>query len=407
MIDFTAFSSALTKVIQPAIKSQIYRRAPMWQLIGGWSAEQRVATRANVGVDRFENNQFYIPIMDMNHSGVVSIAPGESYQYGQPGLNTTVAALRTIVGSFTIQKQQLNTTNAGAIVKPLIYYSKTLAWHMALDANRQVYGASTGAIGTANATQSPASASFVFAPSTNSYIDYSRYVPVGTWIKIGSNVPQQVAAVTGDNAITLTNAITWSQGDSVYKTTGSGTNATCLDGLSAMVAATGTYQGLSTASDNSWKSSANTSPGTLGTVTIQGAMNTQYFAANKTGACHWIVTNVPGFLTYGQSLVGQVRFSPKDMLWGGWTGLAYMGGNANILLDYDCPDDRMYFLSEEDLDFMQLQDFEFEKGTDGTLLKIAQQLNYEVTASWMGNIGTDLRSGHGVIANATFVQTAV
>lgn len=379
----------------------------MWQLIGGWSAEQRVATRANVGVDRFENNQFYIPIMDMNHSGVVSIAPGESYQYGQPGLNTTVAPLRTLVGSFTIQKQLLNTTNAGAIVKPLIYYSKTLAWHMALEANRQVYGASTGAIGTANATAGAPTVSFVFAPSTNSYLDYSRYCPVGTWIKIGSNVPQQVAAVTGDNALTLTSAITWTIGDVVYKTTGSGTNATCLDGLSAMINSTGTYQGLATASDNSWKSYLMSTPGTLGTVTIQGAMNNAYFAANKTGACHWIVVNVPAFLTYGQSLVGNVRFQPKDMLWGGWTGLAFMGGNANILLDYDCPDDRIHFLSEEDLIFMQLQDFEFEKGTDGTLLKIAQQLNYEVTASWMGNFGTDIRSAQAMISGQTFVQTAV
>lgn len=386
----------------PAIKSQIYRRAPMWQLIGGWSAEQRVATRANVGVDRFENNQFYIPIMNMNHSGVVSIAPGESYQYGQPGLNTTISPLKTIVGSFTIQKQLLNTTNAGAIVKPLIYYTKTLAWHMALDANRQVYGNNNGTIGTANATQGSPSTAFVFAPSVNNYIDYSRYTPVGTWIKIGSNVPQQVAAVTGDNAITLTSAITWNQGDAVSKTTGSGTIASELDGMQGLIQATGSFQGLSQASDNSWKAATNTTTETLTSANVQTEMNQMYFKANKTGACHWIVTNVPGFLTYGNSLVGNVRFAPTDMLWGGWVGLQFMGGNANILLDYDCPDDRYLFLSEDDLVFCQLQDFEFEKGTDGTLLKIAQQLNYEVTASWMGNIATDLRSAFAGMYNKTF-----
>ncbi len=294
----------------------------------------------------------------MNHSGVVSIAPGESYQYGQPGLNTTIAQLKTIVGSFTIQKQLLNTTNAGSIVKPLVYYSKTLAWHMALDANRQSYGNNNGTIGTANATQATASTAFVFAASVNGYIDYSRYVPVGTWIKIGSNVPQQVAAVTGDNTITLTNAITWTQGDAVSKTTGSNTIVSEMDGLAGMVAASGSYQGLSTASDNSWKASADSVTETVNTGNIAARMNTQYFKANKTGACHWIVCNVPGFLTYGNSLVANVRFSPKDVLWGGWVGLQYMGGNAMILLDYDCPDDRMYC--------------------------------------------TDLRSGHGVMLNKTF-----
>jgi len=401
MIDFTAFSAAMTKVIQPSIKTQIYRRAPMWQLIGGWSAEDRVATRANVGVDRFENNQFYIPIMTMDHSGVVSVAPGESYQYGQPGINTTTANLKTLVGSFTIQKQLLNTTNAGAIVKPLIFYSKTLAWHMAMDANRQCYYDGSGTIGTANAAGT-ATTAFVFAPSVNGDIDYSRYVPKGTMIQIGANVPVQVSAITGDNTITISTPQTWNMGDAVVKVTGNNTASSELDGFKSMIAATGSYQSLSQATENSWKASVDSTTETITTSNIQSKLHSQFFKANKVGGVHWLVMNVHAFQCYGESLVANIRFNPKDILMGGWTGLNYMGGNAQILLDYDCPDDKVLLLSEEDIIFMQLQDFEFEKGTDGTLLKIAQQLNYEVTASWMGNMGTDLRGGMAQLQNKTF-----
>ncbi len=92
----------------------------------------------------------------------------------------------------------------------------------------------------------------------------------------------------------------------------------------------------------------------------------------------------------------------KEVLYGGWAGLSYMGGVAQVLLDYDCPDDRIYFLSTEDLIYGEYQPLEFERGTDGTLLKLAGKLDYEVTASWMGNIGTDARGAQGMLANKTF-----
>jgi hypothetical protein len=83
-----------------------------------------------------------------------------------------------------------------------------------------------------------------------------------------------------------------------------------------------------------------------------------------------------------------------------------MGGNAKILLDYDCPDDKIIMLSSEDLIFGEYQPLEFEKGTDGNLLKIAQQLDYEVTASWMGNIGTTARGAHSLLENKTFSKSS-
>lgn len=401
MIDFTAFSAALNKVIMPAIESQVYHRAPMWQLLGGWSAEESVATRANARVDHYENNLMYIPTRSSVHSGIVSVGVGESYNYGQPTLNTTNQPIRTIVGSFTIEKQLLNTTNAGSIVKPLTYYSEALGNDLAMDCNRQVYGDASGTLATTAGTGTSTTA-LVLAPSVNGNIDYSRYMPVGTLLKIGGNAQVSVTAVTGDNAVTISSAQSWSAGAAVIKQTGSGTASGELDGLATMVKATGVYQALDAANDNTWKASVDSTTEAILTSTILPKMAKQYFAANKTGKVDWIVMNSNAFQMYGNSLQSQIRFTQKEVLAGGWAGLDYMGGMAQILLDYDCPDDKIYFLSSEDAVFGQFQPFQFEQGTDGTLLKIAQQLNYEVTASWMGNIGTVGRNTNALMANKTF-----
>lgn len=398
-IDFTALNSALKKVILPSINAQMYEKAPAWQIFGGWSAEKQEAMRANVNVARFENNKMYIPIRTSYHSGIVSVGLSEKYRYGQPKLNETYSEIKTIVGSFTIPKQVLNVKDAGAIVKPLVFYSKTLSSDLAMDANRQIYGKVP-----TSASAGSSSTTLYLTPSTNGDMDYARYFPEGTYLLIGSNTtPVQVTAIAGDNTLTLAaNSLTWSAGDTVKKATGSNTASSELNGLVDMVKASGSYQNLDTSSDASWKSYVNGTSETITKTTIRNKLNTAFFKANKIGKVDWIIMNATAFQIYGESLEDRIRASQKEVLSGGWVGVDYMGGNAKVLLDYDDPDDKIFLLSSEDLVFGEFQPLEFEKGTDGNLLKIAQQLDYEVTASWMGNIGTTARGAHALLENKTF-----
>lgn len=403
-INFTTFGAALEKVILPSINAQMYERAPMWQLVGGWSAEEQVAKRANVHVSRFENNNMYMPIRSAYHSGITSVGLSEKYNYGQPTINETFSSIKTLVGSFTIPKQLLNTTSAGSIVKPLMFYSQTLGYDLAMDANRQVYGGADAIVATVGSSGTGTTVNIT--ASTNGDIDYSRYLPVGCPILIGSQATT-VASVTGDNSITIADSLTITAGDAIRKATGDATTTAnkVLDGLKDMIAASGSYQNLTTASDNSWKSYVDSASETVYIDTIQGKMHNAFFKANKVGKVNWIVMNSKAFQTYGRSLTDLVRFQQKEVLSGGWIGLDYMAGNAQIVLDYDCPDDKIFFLSADDLVFGQFQPLEFEKGTDGTLLKIGQKLDYEVTASWMGNIGTTVRGAHSLLSSKTFSLT--
>lgn len=400
-IDFTVLSAAMNKIILPAVQSQMYRRAPAWQLFGGWNAEEQVATRANVHVDRFENNKMYIPVRTGIHSGIVGIGIGSKYNYGKPKLNETYSEIRTLVGSFTVPKQVLNVKDAGAVVKPLMFLSDTLSRDLAMDANRQVYGAGTGAVATTASSGSSAT-TVTLKPSTNGDIDYSRYLPEGTRISIGDNAVTTVASVTGDNTITIADAQSWDADDVIYKVDGDGEHSEELDGFATMIAASGAYQNLDPASANAWKSYVDSTSETVTEVNIRAKLHNAYFKANKTGKVDWIVMNAKAFQIYGASLEERLRATQKEVLSGGWIGLDYMGGNAKVLLDYDCPDSEIKLLSGEDLVFGEFQPLEFEKGTDGNLFKIAQQLDYEVTASWMGNIGTVARNAQAGLSGKTF-----
>ncbi len=405
MIDFTVFSAALNKVILPAIKVQQYHKAPAWQLFGGWSAEKKSAERANVGVNRFENDKMYIDMRVGNHSGVVNIAVGEKYNNGNPKIVQGYSQIKTMVGSFQIPKALLNVKDAGAIVKPLRFYSQNLGTDLAMDANRQVYGSGNGVVATTASTESGGSTTVLLKPSLNGDIDYSRYLPEGTRIKIGSNAIVTVVTAPGENTITISGSQTWAANANIVKVTGSDTTSSELDGLATMVAASGAYQNVDPATYYQWKSYVNDTSETITAANIKQKMHPAFFKAQKIGKVDWILMNAAAFMTYGESFADKIRYQAKEVLSGGWMGLDYMAGNAKILLDYDNPDDRIHFLSSEELVFGEFQPLEFEKGTDGVLLRIAGQLDYEVTASWMGNIGTTSRAAHSLLKNKTFSFT--
>ena len=400
MIDFTVLANVLNTIIMPAVKDQMYKKAPSWQLVGGWSAAKQMAERANVGVDKFENNKMYISIRDGLHSGIVNIQPGEKYQYGNPNWDQGYSSIHTMVGSFVIPKSVLNVTDKGAVIAPLMNNSRSLSTDMAMDANRQVHSDGSGTLATA-ASAGNSATSIPLTPSVNGDLDYTRYFPKGLTIKVGSSASTVVQSAA-NGVVTVSPAITFSANDAIKKVTGSATTSDSLDGFKSMINTSGSYQNIDPNTAPLWVSSGDTTTENLTTSTIQSKLFSQYLLANKTGNVKWIIMNRHAFQCYGESLTGQVRFSPKEVLTGGWTGFDFMAGQAQMLLDFDCLDDRVLFLTPDELVFGEFQPLEWEKGTDGTLFKIAQQLDYEVTASWMGNIGTTTRSAFALLANKTF-----
>ena len=412
LINFGNFNNVMQKVILPAVQQQLYEKAPLWQIFRGWSAETNIPSKVNIGGISFMNNQIFVPLKTSRSNGVVAVNTGNNLINGLPQTDQGSISIVTETGSFLIPKQLLNVNQpAGAIVNSLQFYTEDLANSMAMDLNRQGYGDGTGTIGTVvGAVSAVSSGTSVFTASLNGDVTFERYVPIGTQLTINSAA--LAAGVTATQIITVTNitgpntftwtsttAVTFSAGAVVQKIDGSNAVVTELAGLNAIISSTSTYMNISPSTDYTWKAGYFDNNGGTTKPFSMVDLDTAFLKANATGNVKLLIANMTEFRKYAESLVSQLRFQKKEVLTGGWMGIDYMGGNATVLLDYDCPDDRWYLLSPDFLFQAEFQKMEFEKGTDGNLLRVAGTLNFEVASSWMGNILTNKRSAHAALAN--------
>lgn len=398
-ITLSDLTNILEKVIRPAVEDQLYYKTILWNMVGGYNSELGTGERKNMGVLKtsMDNQTFYIPILTAHSSGAVAIAEGGTLNPGKPTLDQASIPARYETGTFQIDKQTLAIKDAGVAVRQLDFYVRQNTLAMAIDLNRQCY--SPNQVGTANATQGGGgSTTFVFAASPNGDIDFTRYTPPGTEIIIGAGSAVVVDAITAKNTLTLHAARTWNQGDVVQKADGAGAAAVELDGLNTAISTTAVYQGINPSSDPAWVAGYVNNP--VGATTLKlPDMYTAFVQANRTGDVKYILMNATEFTAYGNLLQGQIRFDYHDVLGGGWKGLDFMGGLAQVVLDYDCPDDHIYFVSPESFTLGELLPFEWEKGTDGVLLRIVGTLNYEAVGVWFGNLGCFKRSANALLAN--------
>lgn len=397
-ITLSDVSNILEKIIRPAVEDQLYARVILWNMFGGYDPGTGDLKNKNMGVLKtdMDNQTFYVPILQAHSAGAVTIAEGGTLRAGKPLLDQAAISARYSTGTFQITKQTLAIRDAGIAVRQLDFYMKQNTLAMALDANRQGYNDGSGTITTANGAGVGATTLNLTA-SPNGDIDYTLFLPPGAIISIGGTVAT-VSAIAGANQVTLAAATNWSNGATIKNLDGAGAAVVEMDGLNEAIATGVTYQGINPSVDPSWVPGFVSNPGSSVALNLND-MYQAFLAANRTGNCKYIVMNQTEFRKYGGLVQPQMRFDYKDVLGGGWKGLDFMGGNAQIVLDYNCPDDHVYFLSPEYWTLGEMKPFEWEKGTDGVLLRIQGTLNYEATGTWFGNFGCFKRSANAVLAN--------
>lgn len=403
--NFSAVNAILLKDIMPAIKNQAYEKALLWRLFRGFQPtdgqggylENRVVPVGAMTTSMI-NNTLYFPIITGNTGGAGAVGLNNQVNYGVVPMLQGQVPLTTQTGAFLITEQVLN--SPGVVKDSFVLSMEQTANSVAMDLNRQSYSDGSATLGTASATGTT-STTLIFAASPNNDVDYTEFAPANTWIQIGANTPVQITAVAGANSVTLAVAQSWAAGAIVYKLDGSQTLAPEFVGLGGMVG-TGAYAGISAPV---WSSYVDTNGGTASTfaaTTPAGGtfrLTKAFIKASKNGSAGVILMNATEFAAYGNSLVGEQRFAYGDPLYGGWATLKYMGGNSTVILDFDCPDDRIYVLSPENLYLSQLKSFGWLPGEKGVLRGIPQTLNYEAIASYMGAIWTIKRNSHAVLTN--------
>ena len=387
MIDLTSVSAVLTKVISPAIEDQFNNKALLYQI-----------AKKNFRVSHWSNDTFYIPLRTSRSAGVIALPDGKSLQHGAAGFSQASAAVKLLTGSFVINKKVLAVKDAGTIAPILTTYSESLTKDLIVDVNRQLWGDGSATIGTVSGATS-SSTTVVLAASTNGDITAEDKIFPGQYITDGAGTGAvQVTKVSG-NTITVAAAQSYSDGAAIKKVTSDGTPADELTGLGALFNTTtsATYLGLKQDDVPTWAPIVHNVGGAL-TLTD---METYFSKANKVGDVKYIFMNQTLWNKYGSLLTSQIRFSPKDVLGGGWKGLDFMGGSCKVVLDYEIPDDYVAFISPSLLTIGELQPLQFEKGTNGTLLRESGKLDYEAVESALFNLATFARSGHALLTGVT------
>jgi len=389
MIDLKVVSDILKKAIAPAIYDQFTSKALLYQI-----------AKKNAGITQWVNDKFYFPVRVQRFGGVIALPDGKSLQHGDPKFTQGVASVKLITGSFEIGKKTLAVKDAGSVVPILTRLSQDLTKDLIVDVNRQLFGTGDAVIGTVSGATS-SSTTVVIIPQGGEAGDITAedVITPGQYITNGDGKGVvQVTAVNG-NTVTVASAQTYADGATIKKLTDDGTPADELDGLGELFAK-GPYLGIDPATYPAWKAYVDDNGGKDVALALAD-MHKAYTTANKLGGVKYIFVNRTLFNKYGSLLENQIRFTPKDVLGGGWVGLDYMGGQAKIVLDYYAPDKSVIMISPKFLTIGELQPLQFEPGTNGTLLRESGKMDYEVVESGLFNLATFVRGAHAILKNRT------
>ena len=392
-ITLTTVANLLEKVIQPAVQDQMNT-----DFIGYNLAKKVRRGTPNSRIVEWGNDKYYITMKAAHHSGAAAIAEDGSLNNGKPTHAQSLIQCKWQTGSQLLTKQSISNKSRGEIVPILSQLGKDLVVAMKADQSRQFYGTGDGIITTANGAGSSATTLNLTA-STNGDIDFADYCPPGTYLRIGSGgTPFVVTSIAGENSLTIPST-TWSDLDSVYKCDGVGAIATEMTGLRTLLSNSATFQNIAPGTNEFWK------PAYLDTTSEKltfDKIDTAYIKANKVGNVEDILMNMTLFKRYGQIAASkQAVLSRKEVLGGGWVGLDYMGGKANVVLDYDVPDDWVILYSKDAMTYGQQQALEWEKGSAGTMLRVIGKINYEVAATECGEFGCHARRAFAALSGKT------
>lgn len=296
------------------------------------------------------NNQIHIPARTGRSAGVYSVAENTNPKTGVSKRQRMTSDIKFTFGSLEITDQSLEAAKRAdkkAVVPVLEDEITSLLSTFEKDINRQWFGDGTGQLCLANGSGASSTTLIVDTPGTEFLVEHQ-------YIEIGSSGSVQISSIDSATQVTLASAATWSDNDVVTKE-----NDAEMMGLKGIVDDgdfVATFQGLARGS-NLWLN-AHTDD-TAETLT-EADIITQFNNARKFSQKFDSKGNPNNkliifmgqtlFEKYGSLLTSMKRTQGlKEVLSGGWQGLEFMGGNAAVMLEYDCPEGFVFIVDPTSL----------------------------------------------------------
>lgn len=375
MLGLSNISNLLEKVIAPAIESQLFEE----NFLTDW-------LRKNSGVQKLDNNEFYITVIKSRNPSIGFIADTTTNLDTQTADITSQVKVSSKYGFGTLRFDdraiEAAKSDKGAIKELVSTYSEQLKNDLAKDVNRQFFLYGNGRLCLANGAGTDTTTVTVDTPGT-------EYLDAGMNIIIGSGSAVRITSVDSDTQITIAAARSWSDNAVITRADADGVAASEMMGLGGIVDDGGrvaTLQTIARSTNPWWKAYLDTTAEALAVADMQTAYHKALKYAGKKGEFA-IITGQTLYEKYGTLLTAtQTRVNTDYEFSGGWKGLSFMGGKAGVYLDFDCPEGEMYFIDRNSLTTVQLTPVGWMPGTNGVLTKVAGSTLWEAVLRFYGNL---------------------
>jgi hypothetical protein len=385
----TTATNILKEIYEPRIREQMFNETKtskrieqtsegVSSQIGGKYVVFPIHTRRNPGIGARLEMEL---LPDAGNQGYARAQVGLSYQYGSVRLSG--------------QSMELANSDFQAFASVLDEEMNGIKRDLAKDYNRQIYGTSVGALGTATGAYTT-----VTIPMTN-----TQYFEIGMVVDVydATGVTQRA---TGRNVVTVNKTVSvvldganiaaGASGDIVVR---KGSLNREIVGLQQIVDDTSVLFGVDPAVQPLWKSVINANGGTnrpLSESLMTKQVDDIYTNGGNTTA---IFTTLGVRRSYANLLTQQRRYTNTTEFTGGFKGLAFTtdSGDIPVVTDVDCQPNRMYFLNEKEMKLYRESDWSFMDRDGSKWQRVVGYDAYDATLYKYCQLGTHRRNSHGMI----------
>jgi hypothetical protein len=294
---------------------------------------------------------------------------------------------------------ELAKTNAQAFASVLDQEMEGLRNDVSKDMNRQTFGTSVGALGTATGTYTTTT-----IPMTNTqYMEVGMVVDVydstgGTQRATGRNV---TAVNPGVNIVVDgANIAAGAVGDIVVR---QGNLNRETIGLQQIVSATGVLYNIDPAVESKWKATVNGNSGTNRALSESLMIKTVDDVRTQGGKTTLITTTLGVRRSYFNLLVQQRQYNDTVEFEGGFRGLKFTtdSGEIPVIADLDCQPNRMYFLNEKTLKYYRESDWSFMDRDGSKWQRVIGYDAYDATLYTYRQLGCHRRNSQALVSDIT------
>ena len=365
-------------------------------------------SRLEKNEDSVVGKNFTIPLHYGRNEGVGARAEGGTLPAaGSQAYKECIVPMRYQYGRIQITGPTIKAarSNEGAFLRAVDSEMRGLERDMKSSMNRQAFGDGTAAIAVC------ASASSATAITVDSTAKLRVGMPVdilvtATGATTAGVVGDTVASITSSTAFTLTTGVaTYGSIGNTYSVYVAGSRTKEMMGLSGIVSATSTLQGLDVAAYPWWKATVLANSGTnraISDTLLQTAIDT--LEANSSGMCTAMYTSFGVRRAYQALLTATKQLVNTQKLQGGYEAINYLGGSHGVIpmiADKDAPANKIFIVDEDELAIYRLADFDWMQEDGSVLSRVSGVDAYEAVLYVYQELGTSMRNAHVLLSDIT------